>query len=242
MLMAYYDGSGLHADFPVLTLAGMVASQSVWTHFGPRWNEVLARYGIDRFRMSDAQALKGTFSRKKGWTEELVRDIVKDLWNVIGQFRACERFQSGTNLFASSCSVVREGYDRAKKENQRLRSLEAICLNFCFNVMPRDIDSDKHHPEISLVFDASEQFLKTIYSNWTKYRGRSEAGWPTQIKQIEQGNSSCIAPLQAADLLAWTMNKHHREPGPWAAMTFLLVEHYTKVYDYQGLLMHFPNG
>lgn len=242
MLRAYYDGSGLHADSAVFTLAGVVASQSVWTQFELRWNAVLAQHRTDKFHMSDAQALKGTFSREKGWTEELVGDIVRDLWNVIGQFRACERFQSGTNMIASSCSVVRKGYDRAKKEKPRLRSLEAICLNFCFNVLPRDIDSDKNHPEVSLVFDTNEPFLKTIHSNWIKYRGRSEAGWPSQIKSIDKGNSLGLAPLQAADLLAWTINKHHRKPGPWAAMTFLLVEHYTKVYDYQGLLEQFPDG
>jgi hypothetical protein len=135
-----------------------------------------------------------------------------------------------------------EDYRRAKFENPQLRSPEAICTQYCVSVIPRDIDSDIAHPEISLVFDQNEDFRHPIYRNWQRFRNRWDAGWPRQVKTIDQASSSNTPPLQAADLLAWTMNKHQRKPSFWKMASILLLEHFSKTYDYEAIMTQFPNG
>jgi hypothetical protein len=66
------------------------------------------------------------------------------------------------------------------------------------------------HPEVILVFDQGESFLKTLYKNWIKGRNLPTARWPKQIKGIEFGKAAKLCPMQAADLIAWTIGRHHR--------------------------------
>lgn len=241
MLRAYYDCSGQPHDSEFVTLAGVIASESVWDRFCQEWTSVLERYQISEFHMADAMSLKRDFSQANGWSQEKVQKLVWDLWAIVGRFRATDGFRLGTNLVGSSCTVTMENYRRAKFENPQLRSPEAICTQYCVSVIPRDIDSDIAYPEISLVFDQNEDFRHPIYRNWQRYRGKREAGWPRQVKAIDEASSSNTPPLQAADLLAWTMNKHHRNPSFWKIVSVILLEHFSKTYDYEAIMTQFPN-
>lgn len=133
-----------------------------------------------------------------------------------------------------------EDYRKAKRDNPNLRSPEAMCTQFCVNIVPRDLDSKTAHPEMALAFDQNERFLHTIDRIWRPLRNRRECGWPRQIKEITSV-SSTMRPLQAVDLLAWTMNKHHRNLSFWSSVTFLALEHYTKTYDYATIMEQFSN-
>jgi hypothetical protein len=242
MLKAYFDASGTDGSSSLLTLAGMVASESVWRRFELEWNALLDSYGVQCFHASDAKALQGAFRRESGWNDGMVSSLEKDLWMVIARFRATKQFESGSNLLGSSCSVSREDYERAKSDRPQLRSREAICLNYCFNVLPRDLDSEKTHPDVILVFDQNEEFMKTIYRNWINYRNHVDAGWPSQIKAIEKGNTSKDIPLQAVDLLAWSINRHQRVGYHRGFIAPFLIALHKNVYTYDSLVERFPNG
>ena len=87
MLRGYYDGSGKPEDSEVVTLTGVVASESVWERFEPEWHEALTRHGASVLHMKEAMALKGLFSSEDGWTDKKVDALLIDLWCVIGKFR-----------------------------------------------------------------------------------------------------------------------------------------------------------
>ena len=242
MLTGYYDCSGQSHDSKFVTLAGVIASDSVWHTFNHEWRTVLQRYQLSEFHMTDATSLKRAFSPEFGWSQGKVREVLWDLWAIFGRFRATDRFRFGTNLIGSYCTIPMEDYRKAKAENPYLRSPEAICTQFCVGVIPRDIDSDITHPEISLVFDQNEHFRHPIYRNWERFRNKRGAGWPKQIKMIEKASSSNTPPLQAADLLAWTMNTNRPEYAYGKVAAMLMLEHYSKKYDYETIKMRFQNG
>jgi len=251
MLRGYYDGSGTHGNSEVLTLAGMVASESVWDRFEVQWGAILLKYEITGFHTKYAIAYRGQFARENNWDERKIERLIWDLWKVIGRFRAVKD-SPDSNLTATSCTIIMNDYRQAKLDNPALREPAAICVKFCVTRMPVDLDSIHASPEIALIFDRSEPFLHTIHRNWQDFKNDPDAGWPRQMKHIvtkdreivSMGNSN-IYPLQAADLLAWTMNRNHRASvnGPsWALVPSLAAEHHSKTYDYTSLMREFPNG
>ena len=88
MLRGYYDGSGMHRDSEVLTLAGLVASENVWGRFEESWGTVLREYKITAFHAKDAMACRGQFARENNWDEAKVGRLIWDLWKEISRFRA----------------------------------------------------------------------------------------------------------------------------------------------------------
>lgn len=182
-------------------------------------------------------ALAGKFSRENGWNEKKIHELVKDLWNVIGQYRWTENFSLGSNLHARSCTIVAADYHRAKAEITNLREAEALCTGYCVHRFPFDLDSDLEHPEIVLVFDQNETFLNTVNRGWLRYKKRADAGWPKQIKDIVSMRAANLCPMQAADLVAWTINKHHKTPKYVEAFgAFVMISHDAVTFDYETIM------
>jgi len=245
MLRGYFDGSGIDRASEHLTLTGLIASESVWERFNCSWCEVLQRHQIPEFHTTYAMSLNREFSIKRGWTKEKVERLITDLWNTIGQYRWTKDLSQSSNLLALSCTVVVRDYERAKLENSNLREPAAICTRFCTSLFPIDIDSNLEHPEITLVFDRGEPFLRTIKRNWDKYKNHKDAGWPKQVKDIITGSASTTCGLQAADLVAWTIRKYHSSTAsydPWGITAVVMVEHRSATLDYNTLVKAFPNG
>ena len=189
--------SGKSNDSEFLT--GVFASESVWDRFEKCWREILAKYHISDFHTSEAMSLRGRFSKQNGWSKPKVYELVKDLWNVIRKHRWTEDFSLNSNLYARSCTVKMQDYYQAKSANPKLREAEAICTQFCLNTQ-----------KLFWCLIREKSFLKTLYRNWIKGRNLPTACWPKQIKGIEFGNAAKSCPMQAADLIAWTIGRHHR--------------------------------
>jgi hypothetical protein len=238
MLRGYFDGSGKPHESDYLTLTGLVASESVWERFECSWSDVLRKYQIPAFHMTDAMSLKKRFSPQNGWSRGKVAELVKDLWNVIGKYRWTDDVPVNSNLNACSCTVVMSDYRRAKLQRPRLREPEALCTAFCLHGIPFDLDSRLEHPEIILTFDRGEAFRKTVYRGWVKFKKLTNAGWPKQFKKIEAGSAADKCPIQAADLVAWTLNKHHKTPDgyPETVGLVIMLSHQMKVFDYETIM------
>jgi hypothetical protein len=238
MLRGYFDGSGKSHESEYLTLTGLIASESVWERFECSWGEILQKYEIFDFHMSEAMSLKNRFSPQNSWNRDKLTELTKDLWNVIGQYRWTSDSPVNSNLNARSCTVVMRDYRRAKLERPRLREPEALCTGFCLHGLPFDLDSQLEHPKIILTFDRGEAFLNTVYRGWVKYKKRTDAGWPKQFKNIISGGAANLCPMQAADLVAWTINKHHRTLVGYAEAvgSVIMLSHQIKLFDFETIM------
>lgn len=254
MLRGYYDGASDGKGHKFITLGGMIASVGVWERFEKAWSDALTEYDIHEFHTTDAMALEDPFLEEHGWNHEKVGELVKKLWNVIAQFRAVKDYSTMSNLTATSCTIDIADYERAKLDIPNLRPKEAICVSFCINRWPTDLEKlGEHSGKAELVFDRNEAFLRTIDRVWrsVKKNSRKSVGWRAQIIDIVTRNAitsvgtNNIYPLQATDLLAWTINELHRNPdrNPFGhVITTILVEHHKKFYDYEALNREYPNG
>jgi hypothetical protein len=250
MLRGYYDGSGKKEDSAYLTLTGIVASESVWEAFEGRWSEVLLQYGVGRFHMTDAMTLRQDFHRDYGWDDHKVDNLVRDLFNVLGEFRSTPE-NTRSNLVALSCTIDMNDYRRAGAENNVRLEPEAICVNYCFKIPSQDIDEPgKTRPELVMVFDRNECFQRMIYRVWQDFKSQRDAGWPKQVRDVLSRDRELVAvgtsnacPMQAADMIAWIMNNRQINPqrtAAWDYAAVIMVEHHSTFYDYRRLIEEYP--
>lgn len=236
---AYYDSSGKNDNVSkLLTLAGFSAPENIWSRFEIEWKKVLINNNIQYFHMSDAKSLRGNFDPRNGWDENRANNLVKDLLNVIGKFRT-KRFET------YSCSIILSDYRRAKQAVTSLRSPEAICVNFCVGGLQLANEDLNLPKSIRLFFDQNETFLNTIYTVWDREKNKDKtSGWPKQIISIDAVNSKTTYPIQAADMFAWMINRHytHQDEEYWSFLTYLLAEHYSKMYDYDKIIEEYAKG
>lgn len=224
----YLDGSG-KADSRAVTLTGVAAPQALWAEFQSKWIQALDKSGVpDRdLHMADLMASQGSFS---GWDEPRKRSLVCDLWNVIGSFR-------GTSLRAYSCTVLTSDYKRAKAVFPTLRPLAAICVNYCvggLHITPEEKGTEDRC--VLLYFDRNEPYMHTINRVWLRHR--KHAVFMRQILDIIITDRTTSFQVQAADFLAWNVNRYHceTEKQPWRVIgPIIAIEHFTAVYDYERI-------
>lgn len=240
---AYYDGSG-KPDQAAITLTGVAAPEILWKNFECSWvialdhNEV-----VDRdFHMTDLMSQNGKFA---DWDDRKRRRLLKDLFNVLGCFRT-------VGLSAYSCTVLMGAYNEAKSQFPALRKPEAFCVNYCVGGLQLTEEQLQSEPRpILLYFDRNEGFLHTVNRVWERHR-KKKTGWPSQVRNIIPADRFEYFPIQAADMLAWIVNRCRRdalargEAQPYQRLIFsdeidqykqlfasawIMVDHHMRWYD-----------
>jgi Protein of unknown function (DUF3800) len=248
---AYYDSSGRRGQQPATTLAGVAASKEVWEKFHPAWQHALDESGVPerRFGMADLMACRGRF---KGWDTSRKQQLLNALLNVLANCRPA-------GMSAYSCTVFFDAYDGAKAQMPTLRKLEAICVNHCVGGLRLTSERTEGEPiSLHLFFDRNEPFLKTVDQIWRQLK-KKKRGWAHQVRGICPIDDSYYG-IQAADLLAWIVNRHRCEafdrgdPQPTAHLsmaddidrqaylficTWMMVDHHMMVYDHASKIIEY---
>jgi len=222
--LAYYDGSGTHSSAKALTLAGFAGPEGVWSLFREQWLTILSRHAVSKLHM---RKLSQSFRRG----DENARRLVIDFFNVIGTFRQ-------EHLTAYSCTILMEGYRGANRILKTLKPAEAICVDFCVGGLYLTADDLAEPGPIIIHFDGNERFLRYIYRAWQLARRRNpKAEWARQIRDVRSVRGE-LPEIQAADLLAWIVNRYHTQEDNafWAASTIVMAKHISQIYDCDGLL------
>jgi hypothetical protein len=215
-IQAYFDGSR-SAKQPRgerLTLASYMATSDCWSELGRRWNRLLAGDGKRpscRFlHMKDLQALRGEFSREKGWNEEargaLLRDMNNDCLSPLSRVDFKDQF------YGAVCTIELDDYERAQPSLPALhgRTPEQVCLDYVLHVgvamIPRlEPDGDKAGTA-ELFFDRNEPFFKHVDRLW-RSRSRKDLAILRHVSNLDTVDMSKSPPLQAVDFLAWSTNR-----------------------------------
>lgn len=242
MLSVYLDGSGkTDGRYSALTLAGVAVSEMVRAAFEASWQDALRRLGLPWWHTTDA---------RRRWKSE-----PKAFFKAVeALFQALEPFRD-QRLWAYSATVVLDDYARARRE-MTLRAPEALCVDG--SVGSLGYKDEKDLP-IVLYFDQGEEFRKHIQRVWEaararkrEWRYRRPRGWVWQVERIASADSRESCGLQAADLLAWLVNRHHSvsrdEAAPsseqaeaqmrvWA--THFFFKHFHRVIDYDYIVKRY---
>ncbi|MDO8750412.1 MAG: DUF3800 domain-containing protein [Dehalococcoidia bacterium] len=206
-IKAYCDCSGKSDDprSEYLTLAGCIATPEAWYAFEKRWGEALIRNHCDYLHMKEANALQGAFSVANGWTAIRVSDLLSDL--------ASSCFPTET-IVSANCTVNLPDYRRAVEIYPQLRNYrpEQFCVTHVVNVAASMLPTDNSRPfgkdgTAELFFDKNESFMKHVYKEWKRRGAKRDVNWGL-ISSVGAVDSKTVYGLQAADFLAWNINRY----------------------------------
>ena len=198
-IQAYLDGS--ESD-NLLTLVGMAATALTWERFGERWAEVLQKHSVSVAHMREHR-------------EPL---FIDDLEVVLRDFGDQE------DAFCAASSVILP-FHKAVSKGIRTIDIAGSARNFpkpselcaydCLNYLCWHYRTE----QLDLLFDRNEPFFAKLYKPWNLGSGRT-VGHPhlARVRKMEQGSPESHRPLQAADFVAWHVNRFWTkgdQPNSW---------------------------
>lgn len=197
MLRAYFDESGTHIGSPVTAIAGFAATAEVWTAIETEWSKVLADFkdkGVEAFHMTDCLAATGQFSRLDAfWRNYLVNSLAAIL----------ER----SDIQAIWAGVNTEDWDDLTTPEFREQFPKPYDL--CFDEVVRQLYRWSRH-------GADGTPVALVFGEQTEYQTRNELAlqaWRRHpefcrfIGSVTYSSPKLLIPLQAADMLAYEINK-----------------------------------
>lgn len=251
-LRGYYDKSGDLAEGRV-TLAGYAAPISAWERFERRWMAVLASAPApcSYLHLTEAKHLLGPFHKSLGWTHRKVAHLLKEVFN------QCLSPEDGVDeadhLSGVYCTVIKEDFERACRELPHLESKgwAAICAEFVTYIALTRLPQDPSKPKgsrlgvIEVHFDRNEPFRREIEDAWNAAKDRPEGqrGPLSLVLSIGYSDMRQTPGLQAADYLAWHVNRWRTTGSPGAGLIATAAAQGVGVmFDYETLMEWYREG
>ena len=210
-------------DEQLYVVAGYLGETAVWEQvFTPKWSEIIscAPHPISEFKASDCQGRRGEFA---SWTREECDALTKQLVDLI--IATCATGGCGGFATALVFPGIIDGSQASKAQRQAWRrNLEQVGYGRCLGLTYSDaLDVGAQYVEarsaaaveagnpanepcgadVQPIFDRKEGFTQRVLLNFQTvcdYLG------PDRAKRLctpLPGDSHQLAPLQAADLLAF---------------------------------------
>lgn len=195
--VCYFDDS---FDEQIHVVGGYLAPSEIWEQvFAPAWRKVIddAPHPITEFKSSGSRLRRGEFS---SWTVEEVEGLTAQLVSVI----------LSTPLYAGvSAAFIWPGNPDptsprvTRWRRQAAREGYKQCIRFCLG---NALSLSNHLPEtekIRLVFDKRVKFFRAMQVSFDKVMEIMGPELGRKVKPPVMSDSKEVAPLQAADLLAY---------------------------------------
>ncbi len=240
---AYCDGSG-HNDrnSHFVTLAACIAAPDVWTDFEAHWAAILNKHGCPPLHMADARQGRGDF---EGWRQRQVNSLVIDLLNqcfteIVGSHR--------NDFTSATCTVNLADYRRAAERFPGVLSHtpEELCTHHVatttLSMLPNDDASPINVAEgsggVEIFFDRNEPFQHYIQKEWEKRKGNWYGDVVSRIMTIAPADYRNVIGLQAADFIAWHVNRYFNDPRDrWAQLVGITARpNVQRYWNYDSLI------
>lgn len=202
-----FDAGGTHTSLdrqgrpPIaVSVAGYLATPRQWIQFDKEWSKGLNEVGLAYFHMAEFVARKGIFAKL---TDKERADLIPRLIGII----------SANVIYGLGMAVLRADYDRLMAEEPQagkvLGSPYAFCAFRCFESATDWAIDANYNESIRYVFEDSDEFKHQVMDTHTficKHDAlREKYRFLGGSLTFEDGKKS--KPLQAADILAWEMNR-----------------------------------
>jgi hypothetical protein len=233
LLQGFFDDSGSHGGEGLYVLGGFLAPDVSWPRFNAEWQAVLKKDpAIDYFKMSEAISLRGQFDR---WPGPLRDQKVFELAEVAERWAVAR----------ISAMVWKEDFDAHIKGASPWRELDnpyfflfnqiiVLTVGFILELGKRTLDIS--NAKVEFVFDEQGVLGRDAVGWWDVLKQALE---PEKVRLLgtppEFGSDKRLLPLQAADLLAWSVRKVV-EGGESSVLTSAVVQALRKVPPYGGFV------
>lgn len=196
LFKVYIDEGGTNAGSPILTVAGYIARPSQWRLFTKEWNRVLRSAGIKIYHATDAQALRKEF---KGWTSERVGQLCAELLPIIPKYAR-----------GISASIDMREFLAAIGSRPDLLKVFSSPYNACFHWLTMSLvdlaDQARIKPRFEFVHETNNMKREALEGfEWVK--ANSPFGNGHCLAALSFAEKDEFAPLQAADILAFEVNR-----------------------------------
>src|SRR5690348_2708240 len=178
--------------------------------------------------------LTGPFSKRKGWSTDSVNDFISDCVSVIEQVASISHARAG--IRPVSATALLKDFKKAAIENPDLGTVEHLCATQCVSTCfgyGNHIGAETYE----LFFDQGEPFYGHICDRWKNRKSRKADKIWNQVINIAEADMRHVPALQAADLLAWSINHAHQENTlrfQWQERV-VEVERDSYLFDYEEL-------
>jgi len=217
ILKTYFDGAN-HADlsqFDRVVLASVSGNSEQWEAFIADWKEVLDRYDAPYLHVTDAATLNKPYSVDRGWSENLVDDLISDCVRAAKRHAAAPSLIDGElrpGLRAVTMTIFLEDYKKARAQNPLLpNSVYELCtsevLGFVFR-WGRRVSAEWHH----LYFDQGESYRGHALDRVRADRVKETSSVFNYVVVNDEANMRHTPALQLADLFAWCIS-HNDDPN-----------------------------
>jgi hypothetical protein len=219
MLCAFFDDSGTHGTSKVVVVGGVMGTESEVLSLDGMWREHLnhplcgLRPPIREFHAAECFDSRGEFA---GWKRTETDYFRHQLREVI--------IKSHISAYGFAC--IRQEWDDEIHGDLRnlLGDSEGYAIVSCFVRSIRWAGAVTFDPEISYTFDDRPETRRRVDAVFDAFQ--KETIHP-RIITLEYSNSQKVIPLQAADLIAWELNRNgHKimEEGLYTPTTLELLE------------------
>lgn len=246
-IRAYCDGSGdpRDANCQYLTLGACLATPSAWSTFETLWANVLARHDSPPLHMTDAQSLNGDFT---DWRRPQVDALVTDIYNQCFSHVAYAAHRD--DFYLASCTINMEDYRRAAKESSGVRSRtpQALCTYHVAAAALMMLPDDSTKPlkkdgMLEVFFDRGERFLHVLQKEWERRKKNRHDDVVSLIAMIEPVDYREVVGVQAADFLAWHVNRYYVTGSVDAGViSRLAAPNIQQYWQYENLMRAMPDG
>lgn len=181
------------------------------------WRAVLNEHPLKPryIHMKELCSLRGEFDRDKGWTQEASFGLLNQMLMFLQVLD-----KQGFQMYY--CTIDLEARRKLIAEGYTIPSGVDICNQYCSETVIKahlkktlDINPGaREAEELIFVFDNGEEFFHPFYKKWEREvkRFRKEKGWnPWGVISAVRTTSQMkhVPGLQAADVLAWCVNREH---------------------------------
>jgi hypothetical protein len=205
----YFDASGTHDNLdsqgrpsPAVSVAGYLATPKQWEQFDKDWKQRLDKDNLPYFHMAEFVAQGGLFKKRNEWPKERRDALIQDLIKIIGY----------NMTYGLGMVVFRADYDRVIAREPQvatvLGSPYAFCSFRCFESAVDWARRAKYRESIKYVFESGDGFKHQVQDTHTFICNQDS------LREFYKFSGSLTfddgvktRPLQAADILAWELNK-----------------------------------
>jgi len=210
-LRSYLDSSGkLESDY--MTLAAVVANEDMWKDFEFNWDKILSEHTpkATYIHMRELVHQADGFDSKLGWNNDNAFALVNKCLIHLSRMDK-KRF----NMFY--CAVDLKAWRKLRSQNYQMPEPIEMCTRYCAEmVIPwywknYPGTKDVHRDSIRYFFDRNEYFKHPFENKWNAEVDNAErtgrrSPWQF-IKQVSSVDMKYVPGVQAADIVAWAVNR-----------------------------------
>jgi hypothetical protein len=217
---AYWDESGTGKDVSTLTVAGLIASPERWDEFAKDWGAALSEWKLPFFHMVDYCAGQGFY---KGWEEPERTTRITRLIDII----------LDTAVGSVGITIPKALYVDTMPEHLAayvggpLGTASYSCMIEAAGLMRGTLEMTGELT-INHMFEMGAVGQGKVAAFHRYECGRDSRREQLCLGGFSQDDKRKYSPLQAADILAWELNKYARNweteiPRPYARASIVCV-------------------